>query len=286
MPHIRPQIIHLAAQKWMRLPGVVLVGEGTRRLRGEDTGVPCITVGVMRKLSPADIPAEFLIPRSFSGCLTDVVQTGELFSVPFGGALDSGQNTGRHRPIHPGVSIGHYKITAGTIGLILADGDEPPLLVSNNHVLAASNAASVGDVVLQPGPADGGMNPDDAAGALERFVRIRFDGEAQRGGWLRWLCELLRLCRPPEPNRVDAAAARVGHVFAEHDIPGIGYPSGVIAPEVGLRVRKLGRTTALTHGRITIVNATARVSYGLGRTATFVDVAGAEPIGLPGFPRL
>ncbi len=55
--------------------------------------------------------------------------------------------------LYPGVSCGHYRITAGTLGGFVEDEDGYYIL-SNNHVLANSNFAFGGDPVLHPGPLD------------------------------------------------------------------------------------------------------------------------------------
>ena len=57
-----------------------------------------------------------------------------------------------------GVSIGHPNIGAGTIACRLRGGTDYYIL-SNNHVFADENQASLGDNILQPGPYDGGLNP-------------------------------------------------------------------------------------------------------------------------------
>ena len=49
-----------------------------------------------------------------------------------------------------------------------------PFILSNNHVLANSNEAMVGDAILQPGPTDGGQNPSDVVARLERFVGLHY----------------------------------------------------------------------------------------------------------------
>ncbi len=52
----------------------------------------------------------------------------------------------RRRPLVIGCSIGHHKITAGTLGCFVIDRATDDLLIlSNNHVLASENAAKVGD---------------------------------------------------------------------------------------------------------------------------------------------
>ena len=61
------------------------------------------------------------------------------------------------RPLRPGLSVAHPSVTAGTLGGFVRTGGGLAIL-SNNHVLAASDAAALGDAVLQPGPADGGAH--------------------------------------------------------------------------------------------------------------------------------
>lgn len=62
---------------------------------------------------------------------------------------------GRHRPAPGGVSVAHVKVTAGTLGSraigLAAPWNNRHLILSNNHVLANSNNASVGDSIVQPG---------------------------------------------------------------------------------------------------------------------------------------
>lgn len=51
--------------------------------------------------------------------------------------------------------------------------DQPIHLLSNNHVVADSNRGRPGDVVLQPGPSDGGLPADDRIGVLDRMIEMR-----------------------------------------------------------------------------------------------------------------
>jgi len=49
------------------------------------------------------------------------------------------------------------------------------------------------------------------------------------------------------------------------DIQNIGKVEGTLAPTLGMRVRKMGRTTGLTFGTITLLNATVNVGYTTSR---------------------
>jgi hypothetical protein len=63
--------------------------------------------------------------------------------------------TKRQRPAPLGFSVGHPAITVGSIGGRVVDGAGNVYVLSNNHVLANGNGASIGDPALQPGPFDG-----------------------------------------------------------------------------------------------------------------------------------
>jgi hypothetical protein len=148
-------------------PNVVGVAVGNKNQVGE----PAVVVLVSQKKPVAALSAQEVIPPEVDGVKTDVVEIGypRAYDAP----------TGRFRPTIPcGVSIGHYKITAGTLGAIVLDNQTgEKLILSNNHVLANSNDALVGDPILQPGPIDGGQNPGDMVARLERFIQIRYTDE-------------------------------------------------------------------------------------------------------------
>lgn len=140
----------------------------------------------------------------------------------------------RNRPLRIGSSIGHFAITAGTLGgFVTRRRDGAVLILSNNHVLADENRAAIGDAILQPGPVDGGRRPADRVGDLAGFVR------------------LLRT----RANVVDAAVAevRAGIACDQSRLTGIGRLAG-LGPTVlddSAPVAKVGRTTGVTRGRVT-----------------------------------
>ena len=47
--------------------------------------------------------------------------------------------TNNHRPPFPGISVGHYKVTAGTLGCFVKDEKDKVYVLSNNHVLGNTN---------------------------------------------------------------------------------------------------------------------------------------------------
>lgn len=152
---------------------VVGVAVGFKESKGEKSGEVAVVVLVEEKKPLAALSAQDVVPPEIDGMRTDVYEVGYLR------AQQANNPTGRFRPvIPPGVSIGHYKVTAGTFGVLVTDKNTgEKLILSNNHVLANSNDALVGDAILQPGTIDGGQNPGDAIAALERFVKLRYTDE-------------------------------------------------------------------------------------------------------------
>lgn len=265
---------------------VVGLGVGTKWKGGQPTGEPALVVLVSQKLEKEQLSAADLVPLKLAEMQTDVLAIG----YPFAGGdepLGVGTQTlaRRIRPAEGGYSVGHFKITAGTIATcvydILPGGTVSPpahgigippkyYILSNNHVLANSNNASLGDPILQPGPFDGGVDPADRIARLSRFIPITFE--------------------PPVPraqhnNLVDAAVAEGEFHDLDREIYWIGCVRGwrrKVDVKVGTKVQKTGRSTNYTNGRITVINATVDVSFGGGKVARFKDQFVTTNISAPG----
>ncbi|MEE8587505.1 MAG: hypothetical protein V3T83_21925, partial [Acidobacteriota bacterium] len=113
------------------------------------------------------------LPGRLDGLRVSVEVVGEIEARkgPGGDPVDT--TIRFDRPVPIGVSTGHPAITAGTIGARLTDGTNV-FALSNNHVYADVNAASIGDAVIQPGTFDGGTSPADDIGNLAAFETIDF----------------------------------------------------------------------------------------------------------------
>lgn len=256
----------------MQNPNVTAVGIGYKNGVRMPTPQIAIIVSVERKLPLSQVREAERIPRTLDGVPTDVVESGPFRALA---------QTERLRPARPGISIGNVAITAGTFGCVVVRSGTR-LILSNNHVLADSNRAALGSVIVQPGPADGGRAATDRIGVLAEFVPIAFDNETDpppppppTG------CGAL-IARffgdpgtPPQPyntrgmNKVDCAIARPDDdSLISPDILGIGVPRGVVLGTLGMPVQKSGRTTGLTRGEIEQIDVASRVDFG-GRIATF-----------------
>ena len=252
----------------------VAVGVGYKIAGETQTDEPAVIVSVKQKLPADQLTAQDLVPQTVGGVKTDVIETGEIVAFQ-----DPKQ---RMRPARPGVSIGHYAITAGTLGCLVQKNSEV-FILSNNHVLANSNNAQIGDAILQPGAYDGGTSADKI-GTLAEFIPIAFDGTpvpppgclAQLLSWLGMQPSAPQQNEPGN-NKVDCALCRpdaAGDVSP--DILNIGVPVGVATAALGTALQKSGRTTGYTTGSVLQIDVTVTVNYG-GPLATFTGqlMAGA-----------
>jgi hypothetical protein len=228
---------------WLALDGVVGTGIGVDGMGNAVLQVYLTAVG--SAVLPGMIGSVEVVPQV----------TGAFVALPAADDDRADPKRSFERPVPIGVSTGHPRVTAGTIGARVTDGSRA-FALSNNHVFAASNGGSEGDNLLQPGVADGGKDPDDAIATLFDFEPLHFcDG----GG-----------CTA---NRIDAAIALTSPDELGHETPEGGYGSPrrwSVEPQLGLEVQKFGRTTGLTSGRVTGIHATIDVQYRTGM-ARFED---------------
>ena len=150
----------------------------------------------------------------------------------------------------------------GTLGALVQEADGNQYILSNNHVLARTNRAAIGEDIIQPGLIDQSpacaKDTNDAVADLSAFIPILFKTK-----------------RTIPINTVDAAIAQVrqGRVDPTGSILDIEVINGeTLAPTLNLAVKKSGRTSGLTSGTISAVNVTVYVYFGSGNTARFVNL--------------
>ncbi len=172
---IQAQTLH--QNSLLQKANVVGVAVGYKERKGSINGDVSLVVLVEQKKPLAALAAEDLVPPEVEGMKTDVYEVGYLR------ALNSMNPRQSFRPLVPnGVSISHYKVTAGTLSTIVHDRvTDDRLLLSNNHVFANSNDADLGDPILQPGAMDGGEVDAATVARLERYVRLRYIGDIEDG---------------------------------------------------------------------------------------------------------
>jgi hypothetical protein len=200
------------------------------------------------------------LPSSLDGVPVSIVVTGEIRAQPAvaerrAATAAAVNRTARFtRPVPIGISTGNQgECSAGTIGARVKSGTTTYAL-SNNHVYALENSASLGSTVLQPGRYDLNCASGSNAllGSLSKFVRITFSTTAS--------------------NKVDAAIATATTTNLGRSTPSDGYGTpraATVAAALNQVVMKYGRTTGQTTGTVVGLNATVNVGYSHG-TARFV----------------
>jgi hypothetical protein len=258
----------------MAKPNVVGLGTAYKVVAGKTTEELCLVTLVEKKQSYTSLSAKEAIPPSVNGISTDVIEVGRLHALA--------TPCDRWRPIPGGVSIGHYKITAGTFACVVRDRrTKSRLILSNNHVLADSNNALIGDAILQPGEVDGGKLDQDTGAGLARFVEVKYGSQPELPAWKKSLITFLKglgldnlaalLGFVAETyNQVDAAVARpTSDDLILDAIQEIGTVGGTVPATLGLAVRKSGRSTGLTKGTVIILDSTVTIDYDGGNSARF-----------------
>ncbi len=222
------------------------------------TGVVGTATGLDRNGSPAImvyLESEMhgtRVPASIEGVEVVKVVSGKIRMLRGGGSSTTGHTARYPRPIPMGVSGGNSKDYAapyccsGTLGGLLRDGGGTQYILSNKHVFAGDQDASVNDpdvaevgqAINQPGLID--VNCQD----------IPADYVANLTEW----CE--------DNLNIDCAIAEVipGTVDPTGTIYEIGPISGTTMDAyVGLAVKKSGRTSGLTRGTVSAINGAFNV---------------------------
>jgi len=267
----------------MDMENVVAVGVGYKVTKGKKTDKLSVIVSVKKKVSENELLGKDVVPKILNDVPTDIIETGNFVAYQ---DVIRGTSTDRWRPAPGGVSIGHKDITAGTLGCLVEKNGEI-FILSNNHVLANSNDATIGDAILQPGPYDGGSSTDQIA-VLHDYIPIQFEGvdlppncdiASETVKFLNFCARLLgskvrvKAYRPLEgPNVIDAAIAKpLSNTDVTSEINGIGRPTGSRTPALGDHITKSGRTTGVSSGTIDQVDVTVTVQYGTLKLAIFED---------------
>jgi len=182
-------------------------------------------------------------------------QNAQTFPTPLG---VSGGNA-KDSSTSGGVTV----CCGGTLGSLVSRGTKQ-FILSNNHVLADSDGATVGDAIVQPGLIDNNCAVPPTVASLSQFFNLE---------------------NGPAP-KVDAAIAQVGTGTVDpsgkilqlgganlNNQPTDGPPHGGsgVAATMGRAVAKSGRSTGLTCSMIfsTGVNTSVEYQKGCGTGSTF-----------------
>ncbi|MGB9802910.1 hypothetical protein [Desulfofundulus sp.] len=288
------RVLKKSRDKLLQLPNVTGIGVGLKQVSGETTNRPALIIFVKKKVPAGGLVRAQQVPSHIDGLPTDVIEIGEVRLLSL--------RTGRERPAQPGMSIGHYRISAGTFGAVVKDrATGEPLILSNNHILANATdgkdgRAAIGDPILQPGPYDGGQ-ARDRIGTLLRFSPLLRSVQETECPVAEAMVKagnmLVHLVRPHYQlkmfqyyrgaNIIDAAVARPDSPdIIDGEILEIGKVEGVARATPGQEVMKSGRTSGVTEGSVTAVGVTLEVEIGNNEKGWFTDQVVTDMISRPG----
>jgi hypothetical protein len=239
-------------------------------------------------LAPNSVPTKVQTGSSGSGSVVDTVtvsavsqantsfvgttiatvipsnRTQQALPIPLG---TSGSNANDVCP----VTSTEEECSTGTLGSLVTRGGTQYIL-SNNHVLARSDGATVGDAIIQPGLGDNpAPNTCTTAGTntvanLSQFVNLQANSTATADAAIAQVVT----------GAVDSTGAILGlaTTATAGTAPGTGAPAAGSGNTATLNesVAKSGRSTGLTCDAITGLDTTVSVSYTSGcSTTTFSE---------------
>jgi hypothetical protein len=240
---VRPDIAHAIDVQNRAMPDLFrqngVVGSGTSV---DEQGRPVVVVYT-------DRPGVSGIAASLEGVPTRVLMVGKVIAYDKKSPPNARGGGG---PLQMGTSTGNdLECAAGTLSCVVTKGGTEYFL-SNNHVFARENAASIGERIDAPGRYDGkprcAQTPQ--IGTLAAFQNVSFSGN----------------------NVVDCAITKPSTGLSYSKVEASGYQPSTTTQgaSVGLACKKTGRTSGLTTGSVQAINVTIQVQYDVG-IATFTN---------------
>jgi hypothetical protein len=230
----------------------------------------CIQVFVVdatQELWPGAGPATTLAGSFFRGIPLLLIQMARMgFLIDTAVDFAAGQYANGIRDqqavIVGGISGANVNLTgqSGTIGYFCTRKSKlwrrkEVYLLSNSHVFVDLQNPKADDteLIVQPSPGERASNRP--IGTLTNFSRLTFDGDTN------------------EPNIIDAAICKLWDSQSHQPlIPLIGTVNGYVPQrdvEIGEAVRKCGRTTGYTEGRIFSIDLDIWIGYDRTRQSAF-----------------
>jgi hypothetical protein len=248
------------------------VGIGWRQQDARRRGL-AVVVLVRRKRPLDDLPRQQRVPASLDASAlglgrdlpTDVRAVGE-------GRLEALVSV--ERPAHPGFNVGNVDEGSGTIACLLRARDSGALVaLSCSHVIGRSGQGAPDEVVLVPSRDEADDQGVLAQAPIGELVRALPLGRSFADGATNVDAAIFR---PDAASDLSATVALLGV-----------QPHAVCpAVSVGMKVRKVGSTTGLTFGEVTMIHKTIGLGYptadGGTTTIWFSDAIGISQFTRPG----
>lgn len=228
-------ILSICENQWdffFRKANVVGVALGYKRKKDIYTCQKSIIVFVSKKVPAIALSKENLIPLSYNGIITDVVESGIFYEQSL---------TNKIRPVIGGYGISNVTnaFATGTFGCMVTDGKFDYIL-SCNHVLALRNTSPLATPIVQPAILDGGNPTTDVIAVLAKYIPLNF----------------ITPTSSPTNFTDSALGLIVNPAFVIPSIAFIGPPKGTRIPVLHEDVKKIGAISERTTGIIIALGAT------------------------------
>ncbi len=241
------RFIRMRSDEYLQDPNITSIGIGYKQVGGKTSSELALQFCVGQKVRPEALEAvttKAVPPQiEFEGVRipTDVVQRNfkPAYLLVESEALTKDPRKQRLETLVPGISIANVRTTAGTLGAFVLDqrsGER--VILSNWHVLHTSSG-EIGDAIAQPGPFDDNRTDRNLMGKLLRS-HLGAAGDCA-------ICSVESRNANSEVLGLKTEVRRIGKA------------------ELGDRVVKSGRTTAVTFGIVTRVETITKMNYD-GRT--------------------
>jgi hypothetical protein len=174
----------------------------------------------------------------------------------------------------------------GTLGALVEDEQKSQYILSNNHVLAESDQAHVGDTIDQPGLIDGACTPLNRPGStLHPLATLKYFVPLQSSQ-----TNVDAALALAAPGAVDPAGSilQLGAPGSDQSLsaapPMAGHGESLTAENLGMEVVKSGRTTGLTCSSVETVALTVKVDYykDCAETQPYTTKTYANQVGISG----
>jgi hypothetical protein len=289
-------------------------GIGFRRRAGRQTDEPVAVAMVVNKRPEGIVSRRRLLPETVNVAGrdwgVDVVEVGPLsFSAAPADTRTvkpdvSGPITGTYRPPLQGASISNINAgTTGTLGCLVRDSDGTICVLSSNHVLARVSQAKANELIIQPGATDGGSEALGIA-ALKRSIKLT-TGTNTIDAAIAQLTDQNHISQnvagglmSPISSGHPAVAmvvaddsgscsrncflTRMDSTINQLGVTMLAGSGSVVAPQVGMHIEKVGRSTGYTSSTIAATGAIVKVTWAPLGEITLSDMIWTQAFHTPG----
>ena len=259
-------ICHNYYEYLLSLDNVVGVCIGNKIINGINTYKTCVNVLVTKKINAKYLSTNNIIPKTYMGITTDVIEIGVLKPYMIEPVI------GKFRPLVSGCEISIKEsdgtFTSGTLGGIVyknIDDKVEYYILTNNHIFSVFNQLPIGTPIIQTNPFKN-TSSNDVIAHLTSFVPLMSSDET-----FTYL------------NQVDAAIAKlIDSQLISKSAFRIGRTYGVNSAKLNQIVQKVGASSGVTEGRVIGLGATISLRDSDNKLLFFKDQIILDIEGLPG----